>query len=133
MNMPVLPDGWNRPKGYSNAISATGRTIHISGQIGWDENETLVSAEFVPQAAQALRNIVTVLKAAGAGPEHLVRMTWYVTDRQAYLDGLRTLGAAYRETIGSTYPAMTAVEVKALMEEGALVEIECTAIVPEGA
>ncbi|HXK54239.1 MAG TPA: RidA family protein [Hyphomicrobiales bacterium] len=132
MAIEVLPDGWPRPKGYANAILAEGRTLYIAGQIGWDENERLVGEDFLAQAAQALRNIAALLKAAGAAPEHLVRMTWYVTDKGAYIAARKELGQAYRDILGSNFPAMTAVEVKALMARGALVEIECTACIPTG-
>ncbi len=124
------PAGWPRPRGYSNGVSATGRTIHISGQVGWDSTNSLVSESFVGQATQALHNIIAVLAEDGAGPEHLVRLTWYVTDRSEYLRVATALGEAYREVIGRHYPAMSAVEVSALMEPGAVVEIEATAVVP---
>ncbi len=126
----LQPDGWPRPRGYANGISASGRTICVAGQIGWDAEGRLVGADLVSQARQAMRNIVAVLAADGARPEHLVRLTWYVTDRAAYLAAAGPLGTAYREEIGRFYPAMTAVEVSALMEPGAVVEIEATAVVP---
>ena len=129
MNTPILPAGWPRPKGYSNAIAADGRMVFVAGQIGWDENEAIVSSDFVEQAVQALRNTVTLLAEAGAGPEHIVRMTWYVTSRREYLDSLAGLGAAYRKIIGKNFPVMTAVEISALMEADAKVEIESTAVV----
>ena len=125
------PDGWPRPRGYANGVSAHGRQVFVAGQIGWNERGELAGAEFVTQARQALRNIVAILATDGAGPEHLVRLTWYVVNRQAYLDSANALGEAYREVIGSHYPAMSAVEVSALMEPGAVVEIEATAVVPE--
>lgn len=127
----LQPAGWPRPRGYSNGISARGRQIHIAGQIGWNEQRMLVGEDFITQARQALRNIVAILAEDGARPEHLVRLTWFVTSRQAYLDAARPLGDAYREVIGSHFPAMSAFEVSALMEPGALVEIEATAVVPE--
>ncbi len=126
----LQPEGWIRPRGYSNGISATGRTISVAGQIGWDAQQRLVGPDLVAQARQALANIVAILGADGAGPEHLVRLTWYVTDRAAYLAASESLGAAYREVMGRHFPAMTAVEVSALMEAGAVVEIEATAVVP---
>lgn len=126
----LQPDGWPRPRGYSNGISAIGRTIHVAGQIGWDTEERLAGDGIVRQTRQALRNIVAVLAADGASPEHLVRLTWYITDRAAYLASGRALGEVYREEIGDHYPAMSAVQVSALMEPGAVVEIEATAIVP---
>ncbi len=126
----IQPDGWKQPRGYSNGIVAAGRQIFIAGQIGWNEREELVSDDFAAQAAQALRNVVAVLHAAGAGPEHLVRMTWYVTDKHDYLAAASDIGNAYREIIGAQYPAMTLVQVAALLEERAKVEIEATAVVP---
>jgi enamine deaminase RidA (YjgF/YER057c/UK114 family) len=122
------PDGWPRPSGYSNGISASGRVIMVAGQIGWDAERRLAAGDFVAQARQALQNIVAVLAEDGAGPEHIVRLTWYVTDREQYLGVAKPLGAVYREVIGKHYPAMTAVQVAGLMEPGALVEIEATAV-----
>lgn len=134
MNHRLLqPGSWSRPRGYSNGVSARGRMVFVAGQIGWDAEGRLSGNDLVSQARQALRNIVTILAEDGAQPEHLVRLTWYVTNRQAYLDAARPLGEAYREVIGSHFPAMTAVEVSALMEPGAVVEIEATAVVPEPA
>ncbi len=131
MNHRVIqPEGWARPKGYANGVSASGRTIFVAGQIGWDAEQRLVGDALVAQAKQALENIVAVLAADGARPEHLVRLTWYVTDRAAYLAAGRELGEVYRAVIGRHFPAMTAVEVTALMEPRAVVEIEATAIVP---
>lgn len=127
----LQPEGWPRPRGYANGVSARGRQVHVAGQIGWDEHETLVSADLVGQARQALRNILTILKEDGASAEHLVRMTWFVSDRRAYLDAAAALGEVYREVIGRHYPAMSAIEVSSLMEPGALVEIEATAVIPE--
>ena len=95
-NRTVLPEGWRRPKGYSNAVVAQGRQIYVAGQVGWDSEEKFVSADLAEQATQALRNVVAVLEAAGAGPEHIVRMTWYVTDKAAYIAGLKEIGEAYR-------------------------------------
>ena len=131
-NRTVLPEGWHRPKGYSNAVIAKGRQIYVAGQVGWDSEERFNSDDIAEQAAQALRNVVAVLEAAGAGPEHIVRMTWYVTDKAAYIAGLKEIGQAYREIIGRNFPAMTAVEVTALVEDRAKVEVECTAVVAEG-
>ncbi len=129
--MEILqPAGWKRPRGYSNGVAAEGRTVFVAGQIGWDETETFRSDEMTDQVRQALSNIVAVLAEAGAGPEHITRMTWYVTDRQAYLKAGRDIGAAYREVIGKHFPAMTVVQVSALLDEGAKVEIEATAVVP---
>ena len=130
-NRTVLPEGWHRPKGYSNAVIAQGRQIYVAGQVGWDSEERFNSDDVAEQAAQALRNIVAVLEAAGAGPEDIVRMTWYVTDKAAYIAGLKEIGQAYREIIGRNFPAMTAGEVTALVEDRAKVEVECTAVVDE--
>jgi enamine deaminase RidA (YjgF/YER057c/UK114 family) len=121
------PAGWPRPRGYANGISARGRQIFVAGQIGWNERGELAGSDLATQA----RNIVLILAEDRAQPEHLVRLTWYVTNRQAYLDAAKPLGEAYREVIGAHFPAMTAVEVSALMEPGAVVEIEATAVVPE--
>jgi enamine deaminase RidA (YjgF/YER057c/UK114 family) len=125
----LQPEGWPRPRGYANGVSATGRIIAVAGQIGWDESGRLVGDDLVSQARQALRNIVAVLAADGASPEHLVRLTWFVTSRDDYLAAAPALGQAYREVLGPTYPAMSAVEVSSLMERGAVVEIEATAVV----
>jgi enamine deaminase RidA (YjgF/YER057c/UK114 family) len=127
----VQPKGWPRPKGYAHAVAAEGRLLFIAGQIGWDASETFRSDDFVDQARQALDNVVTLLRAAGGQPGHLVRMTWYVTDKREYLGRLKELGQAYREVVGSVFPAMTAVEVSALIEDRARVEIECTAVIPK--
>ena len=131
MTLRILhPDGWAAPKGYANGILATGRQLHVAGQIGWDAQQRMVPGGLVPQTRQVLENIVAVLASGGARPEHLVRLTWYLTDRAAYLAASKEIGAVYREVIGRHYPAMTAVEVSALMEAEALVEIEATAVVP---
>ena len=127
----LLPPGWPRPKGYSNGISARGRTIFTAGVIGWDASERLASDGLAGQFAQALRNILVILAEDGAGPEHVVRMTCYVTDIQAYRQGLKEIGQAWRETMGRQFPAMAVVAVTALVEPGALVEIEATAVMPE--
>lgn len=130
--MKILqPSGWPQPRGYSNGIAARGQQVFVAGMIGWDEQRRFASDDFVAQARQALRNIVTVLAAAGARPEHITRMTWYVTSKPEYLAAAQALGAAYREVIGRHYPVMTAVEVSALMEDDAKVEIEVTAVVPD--
>lgn len=131
--MEILqPPGWQRPKGYSNGVAASGRMVFVAGQVGWNADEEFESDVFAEQFRQALANIVAVLNEAGAGPEHIVRMTMYFTDKREYLDQLAEVGAAYRETIGRNYPAMAAVEVSALMEDRAKVEIEATAVVPGG-
>ena len=127
----LQPPGWASPKGYANGVAARGTFVAIGGQIGWNADQRFESDDFVVQARQALANIVAVLAQAGGRPEHIVRMTWYVVDRDEYARAQRSLGAAYREVIGRHYPAMTAVEVGALMEARAKVEIEATAIVPD--
>jgi len=130
--MEILqPPGWKRPKGYSNGVAASGRMVFVAGQVGWSTDEVFESDVFADQFRQALINVVAVLHEAGAGPEHIVRMTMYFTDKREYLDQLAEVGAAYRATIGRNYPAMAAVEVSALMEDRAKVEIEATAVVPE--
>lgn len=128
----LQPAGWPRPRGYSNGfrVPAGHDLVLTGGMIGWDETERLVSPEFVPQFAQALRNVLAVVEEAGGGPEHMVRLTCYVTDRQAYLDSLPSLGAAWREVMGRNYPAMALVQVAGLVESEALIEIEGTAALP---
>lgn len=126
----IEPDGWKRPRGYSNGIAAEGEMIFVAGQIGWNEREEIVSADFAEQAAQALRNVVAVLHAGNAKPEHIVRMTWYVTDKREYAAAAKRIGEAYKTIIGDRYPAMTLVQVADLLEDGAKVEIEVTAVLP---
>lgn len=132
--MRVLqPAHWKRPRGYSHGVVARGTCVFVAGMVGWDNGrEEFESADFVEQARQALQNIVDVLREAGGRPEHLVRLTWYVTDRQEYLQSLGRLGEVYREVIGCHYPAMSVVEVKGLVEPGAKLEIEATAVIPDG-
>lgn len=125
----LLPEGWPQPRGYVNGISARGETIYLGGMIGWD-TEGRFPDGFVAQARQTLINIVAVLHAGGARPEHVVRMTWYVVDMDEYRNSLAALGAAYREVMGSNYPAMALVEVKSLVEPNARLEIETTAVIP---
>ena len=127
----ILPAGWPRPKGYANGVSAQGRQVFIAGMIGWDAQGVFHTDDFAGQAQQALQNIVDVLREAGGKPEHIVRMTWYVTDKREYLAAARDIGRIFREVIGSYNAAMTAVEVKALIEDSAKVEIEATAVVPD--
>jgi enamine deaminase RidA (YjgF/YER057c/UK114 family) len=130
--MKILqPPSWARPKGFSNGVAAKGEMIFVSGTVGWDAEGKFVSNEFVGQARQALKNIVEILAEAKAKPEHITRMTWYVIDKAEYLAASKELGAAYREIIGGHYPAMTAVEVAALIEDQARVEIEVTAVLPD--
>jgi enamine deaminase RidA (YjgF/YER057c/UK114 family) len=124
----VLPEGWARPKGYANGVVAQGRMLFIAGMIGWDGDQRFHSDDFGQQARLALQNVADVLKAAGGKGENIVRMTWYVTDKREYLAASREVGQAFREIIGSYTIAMTAVEVKALIEDRAKVEIECTAV-----
>ena len=131
MAQVLLPAGWPRPKGYSNGVVASGRQVYIAGMIGWDGQGVFHSDDFAAQARQALRNIVDVLAEAGGRPEHIVRMTWYVTDKREYLAAGREIGAAFREIIGVYNAAMTAVEVRALIEDRAKVEIEATAVIPD--
>lgn len=129
--MEILqPPGWARPRGYANGVAASGRMVFVSGMIGWDGQGVFHTDDFAGQAAQALRNIVAVLAEAGAGPQHIVRMTWYVVDRHEYTAAYKAIGAAYRDIIGNHYPAMTAVQVAALVEQRARVEIEVTAVLP---
>jgi enamine deaminase RidA (YjgF/YER057c/UK114 family) len=127
----LLPQGWVQPKGYANGVTASGRTVFIAGMIGWDAQGVFHSDDFADQTRLALENVVAVLKEAGGKPEHIMRMTWYVTDKREYIAAGREVGRAFRELIGCYNAAMTAVEVKSLMEDRAKVEIECTAIIPE--
>jgi enamine deaminase RidA (YjgF/YER057c/UK114 family) len=130
--MQILqPPGWAKPKGYSNGIAAKGRMVFVSGQVGWNAQEKFDTSDFVGQARQALANIVAILAEAGAKPEHIVRMTWYVGDRREYLASAKALGAAYREVIGRHYPVMTAIQVAGFVEDGAKLEIEVTAVLPD--
>lgn len=132
---PVLeqlhPAHWKAAVGYANGIAASGRLIFVGGQIGWNGDQVFESDDFVAQIHQALDNIVTVLGEAGAGPEHVVRLTWYVTDKREYLARLKEVGAAYREVMGKHFPAMTMVQVADLIEDRARVEIEATAVLPD--
>jgi len=130
--MKILqPPSWARPKGFSNGVAAKGEMIFVSGTVGWDAEGKFVSNDFVGQARQALKNIVEILAEAKAKPEHITRMTWYVVDKKEYLAASKELGAVYREIIGHHYPAMTAVQVMALIEDQAKVEIEVTAVIPD--
>ena len=126
----ILPEGWPRPKGYANGVLAQGRTLAIAGMIGWDAQCVFHTDDFAAQARQALQNIADVVKAAGGEPSHIVRMTWYVTDKREYMAASREIGQAFRDIIGNYTIAMTAVQVTALMEDRAKVEIEATAILP---
>ena len=130
--MTILqPTGWAAAKGYANGIAARGTQIFVGGQIGWNAQQQFESDDFIAQAAQALRNIVAVLQEAGAGPQHMVRMTWYITDRVEYNTRVKELGGVYRDVMGRNFPAMTCVQVAALMEARAKVEIEVTAVLPD--
>ncbi len=130
----IQPAGWPRPAGYANGVSAEGRLIAVAGQVGWDPaSELFVATDMAGQVGQALRNIAAVLEAGGARPEHVVRLTWYVTDMAAYVAARPAIGQAYAAVFGKHFPAMSVVEVKGLMEQGALVEIEATAVVTDRA
>ncbi|MGX6999633.1 RidA family protein [Caballeronia sp. KNU42] len=131
MKNALLPAGWVKPRGYANGVAARGTQVFIAGQIGWDAQGHFHSSDFAAQARQALSNIVAVLDAAGGRPEHLVRLTWYVTDKREYVAALRDVGGAFRELIGNYDIAMSAVQVVALIEDEAKVEIEATAIIPD--
>ncbi|MCO6391692.1 RidA family protein [Aliihoeflea aestuarii] len=125
------PANWKKASGYANGVAAKGRTIYVGGQIGWNGDQVFEVQDLVGQTRQTLQNIVDILAEAGAGPQHLTRMTWYVTDKRAYLDNLKGIGAAYREVIGRNFPAMAMVQVVALIEDDAKVEIEATAVLPD--
>ena len=129
MNRVLLPEGWPRPKGYSNGVAAEGRMVFVAGQIGWTPAGVFPEG-FAAQFRQTLDNTLAVLAEAGAGPEHVVRMSWYVVDKAEYLGCLRDIGAIWRERIGPHYPAMAVVEVKGLIEDAARIEIETTAVIP---
>ncbi len=130
MHKIVQPPGWTRPKGYANGILAEGRLLFVAGQVGWNEREEFESEDFVKQTEQALKNIVAVLSEGGAKPEHIARMTWYVTSKSEYLDRLAEIGKVYKSVIGPVYPAMSLVQVAGLVEVGAKLEIEATAVIP---
>ena len=131
--MKILqPPGWTSPRGYVNGVAARGTTVFVGGQVGWNAQQQFESDDFVAQARQALSNVVAILAEAGARPEHIARMTWYVVDKREYVASYRALGVVYRELVGRHFPAMTAVEVAALIEDRARVEIEVTAVVPDG-
>jgi enamine deaminase RidA (YjgF/YER057c/UK114 family) len=129
-NKVLQPAGWMRPKGYSNGMVAAGRQVYVSGQVGWDGQCRFVEGGMGAQVRQTLSNIVAILAEAGAGPQHLVRLTWYVTSREEYYADIEEIGRAYREIIGKNFPVMAVVQVVALMEPQAKVEIEATAVVP---
>ena len=130
--MQILqPPGWAKPRGFSNGIAASGRLVFVAGQVGWTGEAKWEAKDFAGQFRQTLLNTLAVLKEAGAGPEHIVRMTWYVVDKKEYLAAIKEVGAAYRELIGRHYPTMAVVQVGALVEDEAKLEIETTAVVPE--
>ena len=127
----IQPPDWAEPKGYSNGILARGAMLFVGGQIGWNGQQQFESDDFIAQTRQTLQNIAAILKAGGAGPEHMVRMTWYIVDRVEYNARLKEVGGVYRDVMGKNFPAMTCVQVAALLEERAKIEIEVTAVVPE--
>lgn len=126
----LLPPGWPRPAGYSNGIAAEGRLVFTAGQIAWDESHVIQTDSMAGQVAQTLKNIVAVLAEADAAPRHIVRMTWYITSRSEYLEDIKEIGRVWRQIIGKHYPAMAVIEISALIESAAKVEIETTAVVP---
>ncbi len=130
MHKQLHPSTWKRPSGYANGIMAKGTPIFLAGQIGWNGDQEFETDDFAAQVRQTLENIVALLSEAGAGPEHLVRLTWFVTDKREYLGALKDVGAAYRDVIGKHFPTMTLVQVVALVEDRAKVEIEATAVLP---
>ncbi len=131
MHTVLLPEGWTAPKGYANGIAARGLQVHVGGQIGWNAAQQFESDDFIDQTRMALNNVLAVLQTAHASPEHMVRMTWYITDRNMYQSRLKELGAVYRDIMGRHYPAMTCIVVNGLVEVRALVEIEVTAVLPD--
>jgi enamine deaminase RidA (YjgF/YER057c/UK114 family) len=131
MHRALQPEGWARPAGYSNGVVARGRAIFVAGQVGWNAECRFESGDLVVQIAQALRNVVAVLACAGAAPEHVVSLVWYFVDKREYINRLPEVGKVYREIMGRNFPAMTAVQVSALMEDRAKVEIQATAVVPD--
>jgi len=131
MHEKLHPKSWKKASGYSNGIAAEGKLVFLGGQIGWNADQELVSDDFIVQTEQALQNIVALLAEAGARPEHLVRLSWFVTDKREYLSDLPALGAAYRRVLGKNFPAMSVLQVTALLEDRAKVEIEATAVIPE--
>ncbi|MDX9839167.1 MAG: RidA family protein [Azoarcus sp.] len=131
MNKVLQPEGWAKPRGYSNGIEARGRQIYVGGQIGWNAECKFESDDLIQQIYMALKNSVDVVRAAGGGPEHIVRMTWYLVDKKEYVARLKEIGAVYREVMGKNYPAMSAIQVADLVENEAKVEIEVTAVIPD--
>lgn len=131
MHTILQPEGWAKPVGYSNGVAARGRLVFIGGQVGWNGQQQFETDDFTGQVRQTLQNIVDILAEAGAGPQHITTMTWYFTSKQEYLANLKAVGQAYREVIGKHFPAMAAVEVTALVEDRAKVEIQAMAVVPD--
>jgi enamine deaminase RidA (YjgF/YER057c/UK114 family) len=131
MHTILQPEGWAKPIGYANGVEARGRMIFVGGQIGWNSQNQFETDDFVGQVRQTLENVVAVLAEAGAEPKHITSMTWYFTDKQEYLGNLKGIGQAYRETIGRHFPAMAAVQVVALVEDRAKIEIQATAVIPD--
>lgn len=127
----LQPKDWPRPKGYSNGVVARGRLVVLAGQVGWDANERIVSDDLAAQLRQVLLNIRTLLTEAGAGPEHIVRLTWFIADAEDYRGRLREIGEIYREVLGKVYPPMSVIEVKGFVEPGAKIEIEAMAVIPD--
>ena len=130
-NKVIQPEGWLAPKGYANGIEARGRQIYVGGQIGWNAQCQFETDDLVMQIKQTLQNCIDVVRTAGGGPEHIVRMTWYLEDKKEYVARLKEIGAVYRETMGRNYPAMSAIQIADLVEEEAKVEIEVTAVIPD--
>jgi enamine deaminase RidA (YjgF/YER057c/UK114 family) len=131
MHKTLQPHGWARPIGYSNGVEARGRTVYIGGQIGWNEQQQFATDDFVEQTEQTLKNIVAILAEAGGRPEHIASMTWYFTDKDEYTTNLKGIGRAYRDVIGKHFPAMAAVQVVALIEDRAKIEIQAFAVIPD--
>lgn len=131
MHKVLQPEGWAKPIGYANGVEARGRTVFVGGQIGWNAQQQFETDDFTEQVRQTLRNVVAVLAEAGAGPEHLTSLTWYFTDKEEYVSNLKGLGQAYRDIIGKHFPAMAAVQVVALVEDRAKIEIQATAVIPD--
>ncbi len=131
MRQLLQPDGWPRPKGYANGIAATGTTVYTAGVVGWNEEENFVAKDMLGQLRQALLNTIAILHEANATPEDIVRMTWYITDKDEYVKHLEEVGAIWRETLGKVFPCMACVQVIALVEDDAKIEIETTAVIPD--
>ena len=127
----LLPPGWPRPSGYANGVSARGRTIYTAGVVGWDQEGHFAAADLVGQLRQVLTNILAIIAEGGAGPEHIVKLTWYIVDRDEYVASIKEVGAAYRAVMGPHFPAMAVVQVAGLIEPAARIEIEATAVVPD--